>query len=190
MEYACGRPSVFPSTILACRIAVLRSASRDCDREICRPLQEKPKTIISAQERYMAHTHGNEYQIAIVHQDGTEELSGWMNSDEQVAQTMARAHRTQGNAYWLRERNVFCLECSDMAQEIMFECRITDIPSPRYHPHDSGYLLAVGSRTRWEFLEAVIGSRSCGRDAARPIPTSAGFSGAGTLILADRSVIW
>jgi hypothetical protein len=37
----------------------------------------------------MEHTHGNEYQIVIIHQDGTEELSGWMNSDEQVAQTMA-----------------------------------------------------------------------------------------------------
>src|SRR5260370_12054082 len=121
MEYACGRPSVFPSTILACRIAVLRSASRDCDREICRPLQEKPKTILSAQERYMAHTHGNEYQIAIVHQDGTEELSGWMNSDEQVAQTMAGAHRTQGNAYWLRAPNVFFPTSLTKPQQIMVQ---------------------------------------------------------------------
>jgi len=158
MEYACGRPSVFPSTVLACRIAVLRSASHR-DREICRPLQEKPKTILSAQENKMEHTHGNEYQIAIVHQDGTEELSGWMNSEEQMAQTMAAAHRTQGNAFWLRERNVFCPECSNKAQEITLECPITDIPSPRYLPHDSGYLLAVGSRNRWELLEAVIGSR-------------------------------
>jgi len=28
----------------------------------------------------MAHNHGNEYQIRIVREDGTEELSGWMNS--------------------------------------------------------------------------------------------------------------
>jgi hypothetical protein len=97
----------------------------------------------------MAHTHGNEYQIVIVHQDGTEELSRWMNSDEQVAQTMAAVRRTRGYAYWLRERNVFCPECSDKAQKIMLECPITDIPSSRYLPHDSGYLLAVGSRNRW-----------------------------------------
>ena len=37
----------------------------------------------------MAHNHGNEYQIRIVHEDGTEELSGLMNSTEQVAQAMA-----------------------------------------------------------------------------------------------------
>ena len=28
----------------------------------------------------MAHNHGYEYQIRIVHEDGIEELSGWMNS--------------------------------------------------------------------------------------------------------------
>ena len=114
----------------------------------------------SAQEKYMAHTHGNEYQVVIVHQDGTEELSGWMNSDEQVAQTMAAAApRTHIDAYWLRERNVLCPECLDKAQEIVFECPITDIPSPRFYPHDSHYLVAVGSRNRWELLDEFIGSR-------------------------------
>ena len=97
----------------------------------------------------MAYTH--EYQVVIVHQDGTEEVSRWMKSEEQVAQTMAAAHPAQSNACWLRERN--------NAQQIVLECRITDIPSPRFYPHDSGYLLAVGSRNRWELLEAVIGSR-------------------------------
>lgn len=33
----------------------------------------------------MAHNHGNEYQIRMVHEDGTEELSGWMQSAEQLA---------------------------------------------------------------------------------------------------------
>ena len=33
----------------------------------------------------MAHNHGKEYQIRVVHEDGTEELSGWMESEEQVA---------------------------------------------------------------------------------------------------------
>ena len=56
----------------------------------------------------MAHNHGNEYQVKIVHEDGTEELTGWMNSEEQVAQMLAAVHRPQDQAYWLRARNVLC----------------------------------------------------------------------------------
>ena len=97
----------------------------------------------------MAHNHGNEYQINIVHEDGTEELSEWMNSQERVAQAMAAVHRPRGKAYWLRERNVICPNCFDKEQ-ITMECPITDIPSSRYSPHDSHYLLAVGSRNRYE----------------------------------------
>jgi hypothetical protein len=110
----------------------------------------------------MAHNHGNEYQIRIVHEDGTEELSGWMNSEEQLAQAMAASHRAQGKAYWLRERNVLCPDCFDKEQIIILECPITDTPSPRYLPHDSHYLVAVGSRNRCELLEVVFGSRHCG----------------------------
>ena len=36
----------------------------------------------------MAHDHRNEYQVEIVYENGTEELSAWMNSEEQVAQEM------------------------------------------------------------------------------------------------------
>jgi hypothetical protein len=36
----------------------------------------------------MAYNHGNEYQIRIVHEDSTEELSEWMNSAEQVARVL------------------------------------------------------------------------------------------------------
>jgi hypothetical protein len=96
----------------------------------------------------MAQTY--EYQVVIVHQDGTEELSRWMKTEQQVAQVLA-AHPSHCDACWLRERN--------NAQEIVLECRITDIPSPRCHPHDSGYLLAVGSRNRCELLSEVIGCR-------------------------------
>jgi hypothetical protein len=110
----------------------------------------------------MAHTHGNEYQVVIVHRDGTEELSGWMNSDEQVVQTIAAVHPARGKAYWLRERSVLCLECSDKAQEIVLECPISDISSPRYHPHDSRYLVAVGSRNPWELTDLGIGRRHQG----------------------------
>jgi len=96
----------------------------------------------------MAHDHGDEYQVKIVHQDGTEELSGWTNSTEQVAQAMAAVGKPQGKAYWLLVRNVLCPNCLDREQIIM-ECLIANIPSPRYMPHDSGYLQIVGSRNRY-----------------------------------------
>lgn len=97
----------------------------------------------------MAHSHGNEYQLKIVHESGAEELSGWMNSVEQVAPAMAASHGLQSDAYWLRERNVVCLNCLNSEQRIL-EFRLTYIPSPRYSPHDSRYLLAVGSKNRYE----------------------------------------
>jgi hypothetical protein len=101
----------------------------------------------------MAHNHGNEYQIQIVHEDGTEQLSGWTNSAEQVALAMAAVHRQQGKAYWLLVRNVICPNCLDRAQRIV-EYPILDTLSPRCSPQDSRYLLAVGLRNRYELLEA------------------------------------
>ena len=104
----------------------------------------------------MGHNHGSEYQVRIIHQDGTEELSGWMDSVEGFAQALSAAVRsTQGIAYWLRQRNVICPECLDREQPIIVECPITGIPSPRYRPHDSQYLMAVGSRSRYELYGAL-----------------------------------
>ena len=91
----------------------------------------------------MAH-NDNEYQIRIISEDGTVELSGWMNSTEQVAQAMAAVHRPQGNVYWLLERNILCSNCSDREQ--ILEYPIMDVPSPRCTPHDSRYLQVVESR--------------------------------------------
>jgi hypothetical protein len=102
----------------------------------------------------MAHNHGNEYQVKIVHEDGTEELSGWMNSQEQVAQTMTAVRRPRGNVYWLRERNVLCPKCLDTEQRIV-EYPLTDTPSPRCSPHDSRYLLAVGSMDRYALVSTA-----------------------------------
>jgi hypothetical protein len=100
----------------------------------------------------MSHDHGSEYQIKIIHEDGTEKLSGWMNSVEQVtqqvAQAMAAFQRPRGNAYWLQERNLLCPNCPDRQQRIM-EYPVMDILSPRCSPHDSRYLLAVGSMDRY-----------------------------------------
>jgi hypothetical protein len=96
----------------------------------------------------MTHNHVNQYQIRICHQDGTEELTGWMNSEEQLAQAMATVQKAQRKACWLRVRNGLCPDCFDKEQQIIVECPITDIPSPRYRPHNSHYLLALGSRNR------------------------------------------
>ena len=107
----------------------------------------------------MALNQANEYQIRKIHEDGTEELTGWMDSEEQLAQAMAAVHRVQGKAYWLRVRNALCSECIDSEQQVIMESPIRDIPSPRYRPHNSNYLLAVGSRSRYELQEGVMGSR-------------------------------
>ena len=95
----------------------------------------------------MAHNHGDEYQIRIVREDGIEELSGWMNSTEQVAQAMAAVHRPLGKTYWLLVRNILCPNCSDREQ--ILEYPIMDVPSPRGTPHDSSYLQIVESRNRY-----------------------------------------
>ena len=99
--------------------------------------------------KHMAHNHGSEYQVRIVRGDGTEELSGWLNSAEQVAQAIAAGHRPQDKGYWLLERNVLCPNCLDSGQRVM-EYPLTDIPSPRCSPHDSHYLVEVGSKNRYE----------------------------------------
>ena len=91
----------------------------------------------------MAHKHGDEYQVKTIHEDGTEELSRWMNREEQVAQAVSVVHRPPGRAFWLRARTVLCPECLDREQRIV-ECPLTGIPSPRCSPHDSDYLLRVG----------------------------------------------
>jgi len=95
----------------------------------------------------MAHNHGNEYQIRIVRQDGTEELSGWMDSTEQVAQALILVHKPQGTTCWLLVRNMFCPDCS--AREQIVEYPIMDMPSARCIPHDSRYLQVVESKNRY-----------------------------------------
>ena len=60
----------------------------------------------------MTHEHGNEFQVRIVHADETEELSGWMNCQEDVAQAITELHRSPAKAYWLQVRNILCLNCS------------------------------------------------------------------------------
>ena len=80
----------------------------------------------------MAH-NGDEYQIRIINQDGTVELSGWMNSTARGAQAMLAVHSPKGKTYWLLVRNILCPNCSDGEQII--EYPIKHVPSPRYIPH-------------------------------------------------------
>jgi hypothetical protein len=58
----------------------------------------------------MTHEHGSEYQVRIVHEDETEELSGWMHCQE-VSQAIAGLRGSPAKAYWLQVRNILCLNC-------------------------------------------------------------------------------
>jgi hypothetical protein len=96
----------------------------------------------------MAYNHGNEYQIRIVREDTTEELSAWMNSAEQVAQALILTHKPRGATCWLLVRNISFAngEC----REQILEYLISDMPSARYIPHDSSYLQTAESKNRYE----------------------------------------
>jgi hypothetical protein len=72
----------------------------------------------------MTHEHGSEYQVRIVHEDDSEELSGWMNGQEQAAEAIARLRRSPGKAYWLQARNILCLNCLQRELTIV-EFRLT-----------------------------------------------------------------
>jgi hypothetical protein len=87
----------------------------------------------------MAHDHGNEYQVRIVHANGTEQLSGWMKSEEQIPQLIAAVHMSPGKTCWLQRRNVVCPNCLDVEQKIL-EVPLTEALSLRFQPHDSRYI--------------------------------------------------
>ena len=93
----------------------------------------------------MAHTHGNEYQVRIVHEDGTEELSGWMQSEAQVAPAWRRSaaprHRVLAAG-----AQVLCPDCLEREQGI-WECPLTGIPSSRYRPTTPGICSPRGEGT-------------------------------------------
>ena len=96
--------------------------------------------------KHMAYNHGNEYQIRIVREDSTEELSAWMNSAEQVAQALISTCKPRGATCWLLVRNIFF--ANGAYREQILEYSIVDMPSARYIPHESRYLQAAESRSR------------------------------------------
>lgn len=87
----------------------------------------------------MAHDHGSEYQVRIVHSNGIEQLSGWMSSEERIPEVMASVHISPGKTYWLQRRDVVCANCTDREQRVL-EFPLLHVPSLRCQPHDSRYM--------------------------------------------------
>lgn len=115
-------------------------------------------TVLGTEDIEMTHNHVSEFQLRVVHVDGTEELSGWMNDTEQIAQAIAEKRRLRGRMIWLQERTVPCPQC--LVHEIaVVEYPVSDVSTPRQRPHDSQYLLAVGSRSRYEVFEVIASRR-------------------------------
>lgn len=106
----------------------------------------------------MTHNHGSEYQIRIVHDDGTEELTAWMSSQEELLQAIAVLPPTQARSLWLRERNTPLPHCSQQ-QGVVAECLIVGAPTQRYAAHDSHHLVALGSKSRSEVFGVSFGHR-------------------------------
>jgi len=104
-------------------------------------------------EIYMAHKHTNEYQLKVVLSDGTEELSAWMHDQEQISEAMAVLRWKKPSSCWLRERRAVCPDCTNREQSIL-EYPFSDSGSPRYSPRNSRYLVAVGSRDRYQVSAA------------------------------------
>jgi hypothetical protein len=93
------------------------------------------------------HNHGSVYQVKVIHQDGSEELSEWIEPRE-IPYTLAALHKPQATAYWLRERNItvpFCPHCQDV-ETVVTEYPVTDHLSPRSHAHDTSYLVLTGAK--------------------------------------------
>ena len=82
----------------------------------------------------MTHDHSSEYQVRIVHEDETEELSGWMSRQEEIAQAITGLRGSPSKAYWLQIRDILCLNCLDRELTIVeFPLTPTVAENPRFH---------------------------------------------------------
>ena len=110
----------------------------------------------------MAHNHGAEFQVKVIHEDGTEVLSEWIECGK-IAPTIAALRKPQARAYWLRERGVTvaaCPLCGDGETSIA-EFPLADCLSPRSRPHNSSYLVSSGAKDPSDLH--VIRSKPVGR---------------------------
>jgi len=96
----------------------------------------------------MTHDHGSEYQLRIAHEDKTEELSGWMNSPEKVAQAMTVLRGAPAKAYWLQIRNILCHNCLDK------ELKMVEFPLTPTVAEDARFPRQT-DRTRFRSSQAV-----------------------------------
>ena len=79
----------------------------------------------------MTHEHGSEYQVRVVHEDETEELSGWMECQE-VSQAITGLRASRAKAYWLQVREILCLNCVHRELTIVeFRLTLTAAENPR-----------------------------------------------------------
>ena len=94
----------------------------------------------------MAHEHGSEYQVRIVHEDETEELSGWMNGQEEVTRAITGLRWSPDKAYWLRVRNILCSNCQHQETPVV-ESRLilTAGENTRFPPQTERRLLGFAS---------------------------------------------
>jgi hypothetical protein len=94
----------------------------------------------------MTHAHGSEYQVRIVHEDETEELSGWMDCPETVAQAIKGLRGSRAKAYWLQIRNALCLNCLDGKRTMVeFPLTPTAAENARFPRQTDKRLLGSGS---------------------------------------------
>ena len=104
----------------------------------------------------MAHNHGSEYQIRIICGDGTEELSGWLKGEEQVARQSLRAtgQKPKLAGFWNETFSVPPARIGDR--------KSWNIPLRTSRLHDTAHttpvIWCVGSKSRYE-LEVVISGR-------------------------------
>jgi hypothetical protein len=110
----------------------------------------------------MAQHHGSEYQVKVIHEDGTETLSDWIEHGD-VGETMAAFRKPKSKAYWLRERSISfaACPCCQNHDASIAEYPLTYSLSQGSHPRDSSYLAKWGSNDG-SGLPAIFG-RSAGR---------------------------
>src|SRR6476660_4304912 len=96
---------------------------------------DHPQATFSGREKTRDATFTvSEYQVRIVHEDETEELSGWMSRQEEIAQAITGLRGSPSKAYWLQIRDILCLNCLDRELTIVeFPLTPTVAENPRFH---------------------------------------------------------
>src|ERR1019366_2706004 len=95
-----GRHSILGWGLSMCPYRQVNDHRRSGVREKFSAAHAPGKEVVhdpKAEEEQMAHSRVDEYQIRIARADGTEELTRWMESEEQLAQAMAAVQATRRN---------------------------------------------------------------------------------------------